>query len=52
MTKDDGFIYVLGGQMRMSGNLNPLWLDSSFDPKRSGYASIPVTSIAWKPIVD
>jgi hypothetical protein len=51
---DKGYITI--GSWRvdegMSGDLNPLWLDNSFDPKRLGYASTPVTPIAWKPIVD
>lgn len=47
--------YVTIGSWRVdegaSGDLNPLWLDNTFDPKRQGYASTPITPIAWKPLI-
>lgn len=35
-----------------SGNNNPLWLDDSYDDWSTGYASMPLDPIAWKPITD
>lgn len=35
-----------------SGNNNPLWLDDSHDDWSTGYASMPLNPIAWKPIID
>lgn len=35
-----------------SGDKEPLWLDDSYDEWSTGYESVPLNPVAWKPIVD
>ena len=52
----DGYEHTHQGSWRvdegLSGDKDPLWLDYSYDDFSMGYASVPLTPIAWKPILE